>query len=363
MKNMSYKILYVEDLNPETKIAEFKQFGYVIEVLKPLSLEDTIDKIINGDYDALVFDYKLTANREKSANKLYNAPTLAQTIRTMGISMPIILLSSQKIITEAFDLDYTSQDLFDFCVSKEMFSKCTLKYCERINAFIEAYKKIDLHSHKLQSALNIESSVYKNIDYRLKEIFEQPQVKNNTYAFCRFIHYEVIRSIGALIGEDVLSSRLGVSKKSQDWAKLLDKLDEYKYKGILSDVYDRWWWNSIDIWWQSISPIKSLRQLSSTERTEILIEKLGLPNLNPLIPCKYAYSDMFWTICKETHIPIDPNIDGFDINQKKNHPWQEKEYISAYGTLEVNPRWMKQLNKLDKQVIKSIASNINNRND
>ena len=240
MKNMNYKILYVEDLNPETKIAEFKQCGYTIDVLKPLSLEDTIDKIINGSYDALVFDYKLTANREKSANKLYNAPTLAQTIRTMGIPTPIILLSSQKIITEAFDLDYTSQDLVECCVSKEMFTKHILKNCERISAFIEAYKKIDIHSYKLQSALSVESSVYKNIDYRLKEVFDQPQIKNSTYAFCRFIHYEVIRSIGVLVGEDVLSSRLGVSKESQDWDKLLEKVDEYKYKGILSEVYDRW---------------------------------------------------------------------------------------------------------------------------
>ena len=116
---MAYKILYLEDLNPETKVAELRSYGYDVDAYKPSSLEETLSKISIGEYDALIFDYKLTANREKNANKLYNAPTVAQTLRSTGFNVPIILVSSQKVITESFNADYTSQDLFDFCVSKE----------------------------------------------------------------------------------------------------------------------------------------------------------------------------------------------------------------------------------------------------
>ena len=113
---MAYKILYLEDLNPETKVAELSNYGYDVDAYKPSSLEETLSKISIGEYDALIFDYKLTANREKNANKLYNAPTVAQTLRSTGFNVPIILVSSQKVITESFNSDYTSQDLFDFCV-------------------------------------------------------------------------------------------------------------------------------------------------------------------------------------------------------------------------------------------------------
>lgn len=360
---MAYRILYVEDLNPETKIEEFKLYGYDVEAYKPQSLEHTCNSIVEGHYDALVFDYKLTANREKMANKLFNAPTIAQTLRSMELTIPIILMSSQKVITEAFDLDYTNQDLFDFCISKENFSQDTTKYCKRIDAFINAYKIIQIHSYKLQPILNVSPSLFKMLDFRLKATFELPYIKNNVYAICRFVNYELIRSIGILIGEDVLSSRLGISKDSEDWSMLIDKLKDYKYHGILSEVYDRWWWDSIDIWWKTISPNRTLRQLSSTERVLIIKKYLGLNKLNPITPLQYAQSDMFWTICKETHYALDPNIDGFDLHIKNIYPWQEKEYVSAYGVLVSNPKILKHLSVVDKQAIKQIANNINAGNE
>lgn len=360
---MGYKILYLEDLNPETKIAEFKQYGYDIEAYKPQSLEDTCAFILKGDYDALVFDYKLTANREKNANKLYNAPTIAQTLRSMSACMPIILMSNQKVIRESFELDYTSQDLFDFFISKEDFSNDINKCCMKIDAFITAYDKIKSNAYKLQPILMASTSVYKKIDFRLKERIESNEIKTNVYAICRFINYELIRSIGILIGEDVLSSRLGVSKDSPDWNVLIAQLSEYKYQGILSEVYDRWWWDSVENWWNKISPTQTLRQLSSDERVVIIKESLDLNNLDPIQPIEYAQSNMFWTICKETCHAIDPNIDGFGLNLRNNYPWQEKEYVSAFGVLKTNPKRIKNLSMPDKQTIKQIANEINKSNE
>ena len=39
---MAYKILYLEDLNPETKVAELSNYGYDVDAYKPSSLEETL---------------------------------------------------------------------------------------------------------------------------------------------------------------------------------------------------------------------------------------------------------------------------------------------------------------------------------
>ena len=181
--------------------------------------------------------------------------------------------------------------------------------------------------------------------------------KTNVYAICRFIHYELLRSIGPLIGEDVLSARLGISKKSKDWDKVLDYLKQYQYNGILSDVYRRWWWFGIEQILKTISS-DSLRLLSANDRVKIIKDKLNITDLIPIQIAKYAQSDMFWSICKITHIAIDPNIDGFDARAQRNFPWQEKEFVSAYGVLNVAPLWLKKLDASDRQAIRKIAKNI-----
>ena len=86
--------------------------------------------------------------------------------------------------------------------------------------------------------------------------------------------------------------------------------------------------------------------------------KLNITDLIPIQIAEYAQSDMFWSICKITHIAIDPNIDGFDARAQRNFPWQEKEFVSAYGVLNVAPLWLKKLDASDRQAIRKIAKNI-----
>ena len=109
--------------------------------------------------------------------------------------------------------------------------------------------------------------------------------------------------------------------------------------------------------WKTISS-DSLRLLSAGERVKILKDKLDIRDLTPLQIAEYAQSDMFWSICKITHIAIDPNIDGFDVRSQRNFPWQEKEFVSAYGVLNIAPSWLKKLDVSDRQAIRKIAKNI-----
>lgn len=324
---MDYKILYIEDLQPQSIEDDLKRQGYNVTTNNADDFDELLNTL-NQDFDAYVLDFRLTANRGR-----LDAPAIAQAIRTKGNNhkdTPIILISNEDKLKE-FDKDLTSQDLFDFAVSKTIFRNKVDKYSKRINSFIEAYKTIK--NTKLEGILGItQEEINICVDYRLLEKMNSEKIKDDIHATCRFVNISLIRGIGILIGSDVLSARLGVNKESNDWERLLELLNPYKYKGILSDSYDRWWSEKILTWWSSIADGVSLRRTDSKKRVEILNKKLNL-DLTPLSHLPHANSTCFWTICMETKKALDPN-EGFIINKKEYFPWQEMEYLSLHSALE-----------------------------
>lgn len=345
---MAYKILYVEDQVADSIKDDLERYGYEVVSNDADSLDDLLNAI-NDDFDVYVFDFRLTSNKGR-----LDAPAIAQAMRTKGINYkekPIILISNEDKLKE-FDKDLTSQDLFDFAISKGNFRANISKYSNRINSFIESYKKIKETDFDLKQILGIsESDLSLLIDYRLLEKLQSEKIKNDVYAYCRFINISLIRGIGPLIGEDVLSSRLGVSRKSKNWSDLLKELEEYKYKGILSDVYPRWWMEDILKWWALLFDGKSLRRTNSNERASLL-KSLTDFDLTPIEPMKNSNSTYFWTICIETKEALDPN-EGFIVNKKENLPWQEMEYLSLDSALEQS-KYRKYLSPIDRNKIREI---------
>src|ERR1700749_312856 len=133
---MAYKILYIEDLNPGSIVHDLKAHGFEAEHYNPESLNKLLEKAKN--HDLLLLDFRLTENQKVQ----FDAPTIAQTIRTIGsnshMGIPIILISSETKIS-AYYKDYSSQGLFDFSVSKEDFLQKMPKFSKRFESVIEAY--------------------------------------------------------------------------------------------------------------------------------------------------------------------------------------------------------------------------------
>ena len=348
--NMEYKILYVEDLVAHSLEDNLKRQGYNVTTNDADNFEGLLNAL-NQNFDAYVLDFRLTANKGR-----LDAPAIAQAIRTQGNNhkdTPIILISNEDKLKE-FDKDLTSQDLFDFAISKTIFRDKVEKYSKRINSFIEAYKTIKNANCQLDVILKVTpEEIGTFIDYRLLDKINSEKIKDDIYANCRFINVSLIRGIGILIGSDVLSARLGVDKESKDWEKLLEVLRPYKYNGILSDSYDRWWSEKILTWWSSIVDDVSLRRTTAEKRVGILKEKLNL-DLTPLSTLQLANSTYFWTICMETKKALDPN-EGFIINKKEYFPWQEMEYLSLYGALEQSD-YRKFLSPTDRNEIRNIET-------
>lgn len=324
---MDYNIVYVEDLDPGSIVHDLSRMGFNVTHHSPEDFEETIKEV--AEFDLLLLDFRLTAGKAK-----FDAPSIAQTIRTINSTthkdVPIVLISSEGNIKDYYR-DFTSQDLFDISLTKSDLLRNLEKYSHRFKGLVSAYKLIGDLKFNVEKILAVPSQI--QLDYRIIINLTNEIRSKDIYAFSSFVLNQIITSVGVLIGEDVLSSRLGVSKNSQDWEKLKELLEHVKYKGVFSSSYNRWWSEGVMNWWKEIDLNKhSLRRLTAEQRVKVISEKTKL-NLSPVAKTNYAKSSSFWTICKETSLPIDP-IDGLELDIKIQMPWQEKEYLSLQAAVE-----------------------------
>jgi len=350
---MAYKILYIDDLETKSREKDIENLDYEVRLYNPTSnISDLFNEFEEfKGVDASVLDYRLTKGEN---NACFDAPTIAQTLRTKHKEdlqdFPLVLMSNEDIKINEYDKDLTSQDLFDFALTKQAFSDDMPNFKKKLDSFIKTYEAIKLNKFDLTKILDIEDDSILHSRIKPNTI----KIGKNVFMFSNFLYYEVIRPIGTLIGEDVLSARLGVSKESNDWDKLLDAIKPSLYTGIFSDYHKRWWMDKINSWWSdTITSETSLRRLNAGERVELLKNKLGLANLIPLTKTKHSVSSNFWTICKYSKEPIDP-FDGIEL-LKEYHPWQEKEYISIEIALTKMDNFKEIVSDIDKKAIRDIV--------
>ena len=352
---MAYKIFYIDDLETESRKKDLEDLGYVVKLYDPTSNLNDLFTEIEADTDAVILDYRLTKGKN---NACFDAPTIAQTLRTKhkddNKGIPLILMSNEQIKVSEFDKDFTSQDLFDFVLTKEEFTRGMDIFKSKLDSFIAAYQKIK-SDNDLIKILGLEKGEIV-LHSRFITLFDK--AGNNQLKTSSLIYDNLISAIGLTVGEDVLSARLGVSKKSEDWPKLLDSLKNAIYKGIFSDTKERWWMEKVNFWWkEKISETIPIRRLNAEERVELIKEKLELKNLTVVIKTKYSESSNFWTICKFSKEPLDP-FDGVEL-LKDYLPWQEKEYLSIDSALLNKDEYQSLISNIDKKAIRELASKLN----
>ncbi|GHV15658.1 hypothetical protein FACS1894169_07750 [Bacteroidia bacterium] len=348
---MVCKVFYIEDLDPESRIETLKSDSFKIVSFKPdVNIDDIIQKIIDENPDIILMDYKLTEGSELS---YCDAPTIASTLRSKYNNAikerPIVLISTLDNIVKLYKKDYTSHDLFDYAISKERALENTEYFRCKCLSFLNSYTDIVKNKFDLDKILGLNGEI--NLIHSKIRIQLNKDIQS-AYEFSRFIFEHLIRCSGLLIGEDILSARLGVSKDSTDWGKLKEKLLEYKYIGIFSDVYDRWWMSKIEFWWNDILKIDyPLRQYDVTERVLLLQKQLGLNDLNEVKSSSMNLSKNYWSICKETQLPLDP-FDGIELLDEEYKPWQDKEYVSIEGALQNLEKYSKIISESDKRELR-----------
>ena len=138
---MGYKIVYLEDLEPDSIKREIESQGFeVIHVQPKGNFEETLKEIQQCHANLLLMDFRLNAGEAK-----FNAPPFAQFFRSQvvetNVSLPIVLISSEDNIS-VYYRDFTSFDLFDFAIDKTNFLRKINKYCSLFNELIEGYEEL-----------------------------------------------------------------------------------------------------------------------------------------------------------------------------------------------------------------------------
>lgn len=338
---MSYKILYIEDLDGDSVKNNLERCDIEVIINNASGFDETLNDI-EKTFDAYIMDFRLDAKTGR-----VNAPTFASTIRGFAKDKhqcPIILVSNEVNLVQ-YDKDFTCHDLFDMVIRKDAFLQHYLKYCDRIKDSIEAYKHIKGNDFDINSTLDINNEEDYILDYRLISKLNDAKKNKDIYSFYRTIYQTLIRGIGLLIGEDILAARFGVDKGSENYSDFISIFDDCKYTGIMSSSYHRWWAHRVIAKWKEIADF-SLRRLQAADRVEILRKHFAL-SLRPAEPLDMATSTTFWTICAVTKRPLDPS-EGFIFREKDLEVWQEQEYISLYSAL-TNPKLRKFLSPGDKK--------------
>lgn len=354
---MVYKVLYIEDQKADSREADLRSLGFEVESYDPSpDLGEVISK--TKGRDAIIIDYRLT---EGEKNAPYDAPTIAQSIRSIHskdlLEIPIVLMSNEDVITDYYN-NFTSQDLFDFSISKKEFNDYSKLFGEKLHSFIKAYKFIKDSEFNLIKMLGLgedeKNLIHSKIIMKLNDC-------QNASVYSSLIHDEIINATGPLIDEDILSARLGVSKESKDWGHLLGTLEQSHYKGVFSDFYDRWWMEKINIWWKEVTKLDSSpRRWNAEERVEILKKALQFENLIPIEKTEYSMSTNFWTICQFSRAAID-TFDGVELLNRDYLTWQEKQYLSLDSAMANIENYKNYISEVDRKALRKLGEAINNR--
>lgn len=342
---MAYKILYFEDKESGSIKADLEYQGFEVEIDTCENTSKSIDKLKSNNHDAYLMDYRLT-----DGGGSIDAPALAGIIRTESgkdtfkINAPVFMITDEsglKIVSSA----QRKQDLFDYVITKDLFRDNKEKIGRLFYSTIEAYKRVIGSIDDIQSYLGLEKEELNLLDYRFER--DLSSKAGDVFEITHFTLNYLVRTIGALIGPDILAARLGVKMiPEQDaWKRLMQILEPCRYKGIFEGSYSRWWMKKIEDWWdREFNGVGRLRHLEAKQRVELLNNKFGL-DLIVAQPLAEGDSTNFWTICFAKRMPLDPS-DGFVLDDITRREWEEPMYISLEGALE-KPEWQRRLSPAD----------------
>lgn len=305
-----------------------------IDVLVPSDFEKTVEKVmdkITGEVcDCIVINLHFD-------NVDYRGSTLVAELRERikeekrDTDVPMILISDKDYVKKQISFGKDRFIMFDdrFLISDiltngglEHFTKCLYSYSKAYSVIKDNQDLIVKHNVLLQ---NFDDEFLADLKNQINN-----SEKHKNYMIAHFILKEVVQRPGLLIDEQLLAVRLGVDieKSNESWKLLLKEFEAFKYKGIFSETYDRWWFRDISSFISSNIHF-SLHTSGAEERVKKLsqyFEIKGLVFAEPLD--KSFFSNFIWTICQKYKKPINMS-DAYEIfEETQGFYWQEKYYYS-----------------------------------
>ncbi|WP_298938919.1 hypothetical protein [uncultured Dysgonomonas sp.] len=283
---------------------------------------------------------------------MYDAPALAQQLRNLAKEgkledWPIILCTTDDLFLQMYDKS-TNDDLFDRIFYKENWSPSV---CKRD---LLEFESLAIGYDRIKAAIRDNLGIAGLLNSDSKAIITQvadklPEAKT-VHSIAAFLLKQLVIKPGLLIDEDILAIRLGVDAQKSDWEALKATFDSFRYKGVFSDGWSRWWIGDIMKWWRQISEGGSLRNSKAEDKVKLLQQVTKITNITPIaIPDHHSQSS-FWYKCNITKTPLNSD-DGILIKgQDKNFDWQDKEYISMYHI------WTAASKKKEDEILNKVSS-------
>ncbi|PMK16017.1 protein-PII uridylyltransferase [Vibrio splendidus] len=313
------------------------------------SISAVVSKLSQGEqYQGVIIDQQLVAMSEEGNRADYFGTTLAQHLRTeMALNsiapLPLILLSNQRNIVESFEPDDSSKNLFDFVIKKQDLAvqdirgKAVKVLTELVKAYEVAnhYRRdvgVDLENQEVRAILKCDESTYEGIDSRFLDYVKSKA--GDPHALVSAIYSTLVRSAGMLVTEQMLLTKLGIKADSQDWPRVKELFERFKYQGPFSELKERWWFSKVEDWWFDIHADDVLQALTCNERVEILKSELSLELLHP-IEVTYLMgeqSQTLWVNCILSGTPLD-SYDALRVRDVEAKPWEEPKYLDVKAFL------------------------------
>ena len=236
-------------------------------------------------------------------------PGLAQDLRVKQRAgeipeFPIARFAALAPVEKNVKGDPASDDLFDIKIQKEELGRHLRSVQSRLRGLRKIYEALGAFDPSSDIGLDVllgttpeqrEEWSHRSFDDRMAAARQiAPHVAAG--AFMRGF----LLPTGLLIDAVVLGIRLGVdpSASGKVWRDLLDRFP-FKYSGVASEHFERWWARGFERWWfdtlgDGVAPPVAL---TVAERVEVLSAKLGIQGLIPLKMPAGSPGERPWRLC------------------------------------------------------------------
>jgi len=316
-------------------------------------------KQIDKEIDGLLLDWDLSKKNVDGVKADFSQEAFAQQIRKDIVekkrkSIPIIICSAQHNFRKFYDKELIAHDLFDLVLEKnDLENDITIDYLVDLAIGYE-----QIATKKYESILGVKND--SSIDERFLEILKDKVKVLPIHEVAQYLYKSLLKPEGILIDNYVLAARLGFSyeayKDSKDWKLLSKKLKNVQYNGAFSIVYPNWWSVKLEEWWHKT--FKNHLGLFTAKEKIVTLNKKLKTNFKISELAKHSKSEYYWTVCKNSKVPIATE-DGILLkSSERRYPWIGDSYICFEEALR-NPRQISvyekdRISKLKKRLEKTL---------
>lgn len=295
------------------------QHAVTVEVMLPDAAKDRL-LVKNFAPEGVLMDVDLSnAQGERGSG-----PGFAQDIRVKQKARdlseyPIVRFSYRDRIRKNVQGDPASDDLFDLKIQKEEVRSGRESVQRRLIGIAKVYDVLKQQTsptrETLPGLLGLSEDQLAQWSHQAFHDRLLSALQVATHVAASAFMRGFISTTGLLIGEEVLSFRLGIDAAASGaaWHELRDKLP-CRYSGLAADEFPRWWARGVDDWWFEITKDECpLASLSIKQRFELLESRANVNGLSALTMPHGSAGDKPWRACALTleedplsYLPVDP---------------------------------------------------------